>query len=176
MSKYLYSPLDIALFFKYCDFTLSDEKNIKDELWENRHILLEPRYRKDKYEFINKINLYLEMLDEDYSDEFEVINRVLREFGSKNELGEIDYDDNYIESYFRFVKLRLTYVYGCDYVRLKLRTLLREFGYKRRTKDIVNSIKRSMKNLKLECYLKGYEPCDVGEIKLEHMIMIRLKE
>lgn len=175
MSKYLYSPLDIALFFNYCDFTLSEEKIIKDELWENRNILLEPIYRKDKYKFINKINLYMEMLDEDYSNEFETINRVLREFGSKNELGEIDYDDNYIESYFRFVKLRLTYVYGCDYVRLKFRTLLKEFGYKRRTKEIVNSIKRSMKNLKLECHLKGYEPCDVGDTKLDHMIMIRLK-
>ena len=54
MSKYLFTPLDIALFFDYANFTLSDE--------------------------------------------------------------------NYIEAYFRLVKLKLYYIEGCDYIRLKFKT------------------------------------------------------
>ena len=108
MSKYLFTPQDIALFFNYADFTLSDE--------------------------------------------------------------------NYIEAYFRLTKLKLSYVEGCDYIRLKLRTLLKNFGYKRRTEKLVLSINRSLEKLKLECSLKRREKCNIGEIDLDDMIIIRLKE
>ena len=176
MSKYLFTPLDIALFFNYSDFTLSDEKYIRDDIWENRYEVLEPKYRNNKYKFIKKVNSYIQMLDDNYLDEFEAINRTLSELGSNYEFGGYDEDDNYIESYFRLIKLKLSYLEDCDYVRIKLRTLLRNFGYKRRTEKLVLSINRSVKKLKLECSLRGREACNIGEISLDDMIIIRLKE
>ena len=97
MSKYLFTPLDIALFFDYANFTLSDE--------------------------------------------------------------------NCIEAYFRLVKLKLYYIEGCDYIRLKFKTLLKSCGYKRRTEK-----------LKLECSLKCRKKCNIRKIDLDDMIIIRLKE
>ena len=108
MSKYLFTPLDIALFFFYFFFTLSDE--------------------------------------------------------------------NYIEAYFRLVKLKLYYIEGCDYIRLKFKTLLKSCGYKRRTEKLVLRINRSLEKLKLECSLKCRKKCNIRKIDLDDMIIIRLKE
>lgn len=176
MSKYLYGPQDIALYFSFSDFTLSTEKNIRDDLWEKRNIVLAPQYRKDKYKFIKQVSrLRVQYDDDHFYTEMQVINKVLEEIGSTYELGEANYDENYIEAFFRFIKLRLTYAESCSYVKLKLRTLLREFGYKRRTVALVSNIKRSMKALQLQSYLRGYEYCDISEINLDDMLMIRLK-
>ena len=176
MNKYLYIPQDIALYFSISDFTLSDEKKIRDDLWERRDRVLAPKYRKDKYYFIKQIaELRIQYEDNDLHNEVQVINKVLKEIGSSYELGEKAFDENRIEAFFRFVKLRLTYTANCSYVRLKLRTLLREFGYKRRTAGLVCDTNRSMKALKLESYLRNYERCDIGDIKLDDMIMVRLK-
>ena len=104
MSKYLFTPLDIALFFDYANFTLSDE--------------------------------------------------------------------NYIEAYFRLVKLKLYYIEGCDYIRLKFKTLLKSCGYKRRTEKLVLRINRSLEKLKLECSLKCRKKCNIRKIDLDDMIII----
>ena len=69
MSKYLFTPQDIALFFNYADFTLSDEKYIRDDIWENRYEILEPKYRNNKYKFIKQINNYIQMIDDNYLDD-----------------------------------------------------------------------------------------------------------
>lgn len=175
MSKYLFTPFDIALFFKYSDFTLSDEKYIRDDIWENRYEILEPKYRNNKYKFIKQVNNYIQMIDDNYVDEFDAINRTLSDLGSDYEFGEYEEDENYIEAYFRLMKLKLSYLEGCDYIRLKLRTLLRNFGYKRRTEKLVLRINRSVKKLKLECSLRCREKCNIGEISLDDMIVIRLK-
>lgn len=117
-------------FFDYSDLKLSYEKRIKEDLWERRNLVLDPKYRQDK---------------------------------------------NKLEAFFRFIKLRLTYTENCLFIRLKLRTLLRNFGYKRRSVSLVNDIKRSMKELKLEAYLRDYQPCDIADIDLDDVIIIRLK-
>lgn len=175
MSKYLYTSQDIALFFDYSDFKLSDEKMIKEDLWERRSEVLDPRHRRDKYKFIKEVSKYREICDaKDYKNELAVINRIFKEIGSNYEIKKFEYDSNYIEAFFRFIKLRLTYTDGCSFVRLKLRTLLRNFGYKRRSEMLVKDIKRSMKALGLQCYLKDYKPCDIAEVKLDDIIIIRL--
>lgn len=175
MSKYLYTPQDIALFLDYCNFKLSDEKFLKENLWDNRNKVIEPRYRKNKYKFFKAISLCRERYEAlDYENEVEVINRILKEIGSSYEITEVEKDSNYIEAFFRFIKLRLIYIKGCTHVRIKLRTLLRNFGYKRRSEAITKNIKRTMKALGLKCYLKDHEPCDIGEVKLDDILVIRL--
>ena len=175
LSKYLYTPQDIALFLDYCNFKLSDEKFLKENLWDNRNSLIEPRYRKSKYKFFKAISLCRERCEAlDYEDEVQVINRILKEIGSSYEITELEKDENYIEAFFRFIKLRLVYIKGCTHVRIKLRTLLRNFGYKRRSETLIKNIKRTMKALGLQYYLKGNKPCDISEVKLDDILVIRL--
>ena len=56
-----------------------------------------------------------------------------------------------------------------------MRTLLKEFNYKRRYPIFINRFKKSMKALGLISYLKDMELYDINEVNLDDMIMIRLK-
>lgn len=176
MSKYLYTAQDVALFFDYSDLKLSFEKKIKEDLWQRRKLVLDPKYRENKNELIKEISKCRELSDyKEYKNELDIINRIFKELGSEYKISKLEYDSNYIEAFFRFIKLRLTYTENCLFIRIKLRTLLRNFGYKRRSVVLVNDIKRSMKALKLEAYLRDYQPCDIADIELDDVIIIRLK-
>lgn len=176
MSKYLFTPQDLALFFSVSDFTISYEKQTRDAIWEERNKILAPQYRNEKYRFIKEIErIRIQYEDDSFYSELQVINKVLEEIGSTYEISEDVVDDQYVEAFFRYVKLRLSYSEDVSYVKLKLRTLIKKFGYKRRTLALVDNIKRCLKALSLETYLRNYEKCDVNEINLDDMIMIRLK-
>lgn len=176
MSKYLYTPGDIALYFGVSDLTVSEEKKIRDAIWEERDLILHPYYRKDKYKYVKEIYKLLSSYeDENFYSEMQEINKVLKEIGSNYTIKEDCEDQQYIEAFFRYIKLRLTYTPKVSYVNLKLRTLLWDFGYKRRTSHLIDNISRTLKALKLETYLRNYEKCNIADIKLDDMIMIRLK-
>lgn len=177
MSKYLYKPCDIALYFSFSNFTISDEKKIRDTIWEDRFTILDPLYRNDKYKYIKEISKLIHQYEEEsFYSEMHDINKVLEEIGSIYIITEHNNEDDSVEAFFRYIKLRLTYTENVKYVRFKLRTLLREFGYKKRTDKLVGHIKKSLKALKLVTYLREYQKCDISEINLDDTIVIRLKE
>ncbi|WP_235829605.1 hypothetical protein [Clostridium nigeriense] len=88
----------------------------------------------------------------------------------------LEREEYYVEAFFRFIKLRLIYIENYNFIKIKLRTLLRNFGYKRRSENIVNNVKRTIKALRLESYLRDYQVCDINEIDIDDTIIIRLKE
>lgn len=146
MSKYLYTPYDIAIFFKWADFTRSDEVAVRRMIWEDGNI--SAKYREDERKYINDIDRCLEQINNvSYFDEIESINIVLAEIGSNFTIQNVIDEELTIDSFFRIIKLKLLYCEDVSYVRLKLRTLLGEFNYKRRhpifvkTKKIYESIR-----------------------------------
>jgi hypothetical protein len=78
-----------------------------------------------------------------------------------------------IEEYFKIIKLELAYGKGKDYRKIKLRRLLKVFGYKRRSVQLVDNIRRVLGALKLKTYLRDYVPCDIAKIGIDDMVMIR---
>lgn len=78
-------------------------------------------------------------------------------------------------SFFKVIKLRLVYHEECEFVRLKLRTVLKEFGYKRRSDKLMSVIEEILNELGLDTFLKGYVACELKEIDLDDFVMIRLK-
>lgn len=174
MSKYLYTPYDIALFFKWADFTRSDEVSVRNSIWEDGNIAA--KYKSNMRLFIRDIERCLEQMDNtNYFNEAESINSVLSDIGSNFTIENVIDEEATIDSFFRIIKLKLSYCDGISYVRIKIRTLLREFNYKRRHPLFVEKLKKSMKSLGLVTYLRGFELCDIGEVNIDDMIIIRLK-
>lgn len=171
--KYLFTPQDIAVFALASDFTQSDERDVIRDIWENDKPSIPAKYRQDYPLFRRHINLELSKYDGALSDVDELnilmcdTEHAFYVDGSINEQG-------IIESYFKIIKLGLTYVEGKDYRKIKLRRLLRQFGYKRRSAQLVEYIQRTLVALGLKTYLKGYAPCNIAEIGIDDMVMIRL--
>ena len=88
--------------------------------------------------------------------------------GSVNEQGVI-------ESFFKIIKLQLTYTPDKAYRKIKLRTLVGRFGYKRRSVNLIVYIDEALEFLGLVTYLRGYVTCNITEIKLDDTVIIRLK-
>ena len=65
---------------------------------------------------------------------------------------------------------------GIAYRKVKLRKLLRDFGYKRRSEKLTSRIQQAIDKLELKIYLRGYVPCSIDAISLEDVIVIRLGE
>lgn len=103
------------------------------------------------------------------------INLILVEMGSKYRVSESEFEQDVIESYFKVIKLRLTYTPGKADCRIKLRTLIGSFGYKRRTAALVDRINRTVNLLGLETFLFARVECDISEVTLDRFIIFRLK-
>lgn len=173
--KYLYTPQDIAVFFLIADFTQTDERTILQDIWENDSQSVPAKYRRNLSLYRRHINLEFAKFD-GADDDFDELNILMSDTehaffldGSINEQG-------IIESYFKIIKLSLTYVEGKDYRKIKLRRLLKRFGYKRRSAQLVEYIERTLRALGLETYLRGRVPCNTAEIDIDDMVMIRLKD
>ena len=135
-----------------------------------------------------EVAMFLKIIDLPYTKEREmiqvIVDKDLATFEKMvdNELEKLDEGDSTINeqqealwTYFKVIKLRLLYQEECPFVRLKLRTILKEFKYKRRSEKLMNEIQEILNQLQLETYLKGYITCLVKEIDLDDYIMIRLK-
>ncbi|MCR5075952.1 MAG: hypothetical protein K6A79_09155 [Ruminococcus sp.] len=167
-TKYKFTPQDIAVYLLIADLPRSREDKIIEDFFQEYNDEIVFNYRNDFLELRRQIHnsmILLEMSDEEYA-ETQLIMRELQ-------IEKTEYEPNYFGAYFKLIKLQLLYS-GKDYQRIKLRTLLNDFGYKRRTEALVNSITRAMKALNLQPYLKQYEPCDLAEITLDQMVIIRL--
>jgi len=170
--NYTYTPNDIAVFLRIANFPLSDEQLVLHDLWvEQEHIPEE--YRLDEAAFRRKVRLEIAAYDlRDGMDELDLIMRdVAPDYIQLNPT----HAQNFILQYFKIIRLELLYIEGRAYCKIKLRRLLKSFGYKRRSLALIQSINHAMTLLSLTPYLKGYVPCDIASIAIDDMIMIRLK-
>lgn len=172
--KYLFAPNDLAVYFLISDFPVSEEKRILESLWEQQNSAILPKHRTSKKLFRNSVYNDLAMYDCTL-DELDELNLLMQDMhycyvdGSVNEQGVI-------EGFFKIIKLQLTYTPNTDFRKIKLRTLLGRFGYKRRSANLISYIDEALKSLRLVTYLRGYVPCDIAEIKIDDTIIIRLKK
>lgn len=172
--KYLYTPFDIAVYFSTENLTISQEQSILDALWEKKEIEIYSYYRNDKQRFKKEINNELYLMEE-HLEELDALNLIFYEIGSKFSVGDSNYEQGVVESYFKLIKLRLTYSPNTDYCKIKLRNLIARFGYKRRTKVLIEYMKRTINALGLRTYLRGWEKCDIGTVSLDNIIIFRSK-
>lgn len=168
-TKYKLIPQDIAGYLFHENTTHKRENEILYDLFENHNQMIVWDYRNDyllfKQSVMNLINLY--ELDDITYNETELILHDVN--------GTIDTDEeaDCFGAYFKFIWLQLMYS-GVSYRKIKLRNLLRDFGYKKRAASLMCHINRTINMLGLKTYLRYYEECDISDAGLDDMIMIRL--
>ena len=147
-----------------------------DKLYQYEYEFMHPVYKRDKKGFISDVLYWTDYLvDKEKLDrEFPVVEK---EYHATGKRFERDYTvSDYANFDLFFIMLRLRLIYDCEkeYTRMKLRTLLKHYGYKRRSEAIMSRIHDCMMFYHIQTYLKGEQECDIKDISLDDMITFRL--
>ena len=174
MSKYKFTPMDLANYILCEDLSHTHANGVIFDLFENYNDLILYPFRNDYMKFKSRIFELINLmeLDDEDLDETELIM-----CGIDNKFNEYInecIDEDYFDAYFKRIKLKL--MYSLNYKKIKLRKLLKELGYKRRTPELVHRIILIINALGLKTYLAGYEPCNICDINLDDIIIIRLND
>jgi hypothetical protein len=138
-SKYKYTPNDIVKFIVRKDLQRSQQKSIIEDLFKNYNKDIAFIYRNDFMIFKREIDYKVKMYEVE-DTELSEVELILKEFNLSSEIMD-NCETDYFGDYFKLIKLDLIYS-GITYRKMKLRTLINEFGYKKRTYDLVDKIIR----------------------------------
>ncbi|MBR1743319.1 MAG: hypothetical protein IJ733_15895 [Lachnospiraceae bacterium] len=171
-----YDSFDLACIIHSLDLGEKTAGALLEKLWKKDNLWLHPDYRTDERQWYMDVHYWTDYLcDKPVIDkEFPAIQRDFKTFGKEVEDATFltDYFD--IDLFFKMKRLQILYLDGQDYVRMKLRTLLKAYGYKRRTPELVRYFRECLLFYHMQTYLRGKEECDIGEIGLDEMVVMRV--
>ena len=101
--------------------------------------------------------------------EFPVIQRDAADCGAHLSEESFLSDFSNLDLYFKEVRFRLRFFSDCGYVRIKLRTLLKQYGYRRRSAKLLEHLEQCMAFYQLQPYLRGGIPCKLSAVSYTHL-------
>ena len=175
MEELLYDAKTLAGIIINRDMSIRASQKFLNDIWEYEKEYLYACHRFNKKQFITDV-----MDEVDYwqnkatiDKEIRSVNRDFEAIGSEcRYIADDEYYD--IRSYFMELRIRIVFLDNQDFVRMKLRTLLRDHGYKRRTVGLNEYLKQCMYFYHIETFIKGGEKCDIGDIALDDMVTFRV--
>ncbi|MBQ9764398.1 MAG: hypothetical protein IJV92_08595 [Phascolarctobacterium sp.] len=177
MSKYYYSALDIAAIISGFELGCKAETKMINRIWDGERYIISPKYANKKRKFILDVYYWMRYFYEKpiLDKEFPIIQKDFEAMGSSFDLQQYTSDFTDLDLFFKNIRIRILYADGNDYVRIKLRSLLKHYGYKRRSKAIMRHIKTCMRVYKLIATQRGKIPCVLEDIDLDTMLSFRIK-
>ena len=147
-----------------------------DRIWENEKVFLDTLYKENQRKFILDTYHWLQYFyDKPLIDrEFPFIQKDLAHSNRSLQAEQITSDFLDLDLFFKSVRIRILYGYGNDYVRIKLRTLLKQYGYKRRSHLLLQHIDCCVSFYHLEVTLRGGTACSIKDVDLDQMLIFRV--
>lgn len=175
MEELNYSALDLAVFVSSMDLPCREESRVIESVWAGENELLSSRYKDNLRQFILDVRYWLNYFYEKpvLDKEFPAVQKDLSRLEHSLQTGEYFSDFTDLDLFFKAMRIRILYC-GEKYVRIKLRTLLARYGYKRRTPQLMAHIEQSMQFFHLEAALRGGVPCSIRDIALDDMLTFRV--
>lgn len=176
MKELCYDSYSLALFAVSQDMGSRRLMEFVEKIYTEEHSFLHPDYLENKKMLFSDTLYWIEyLIDKETLDaEFPAVQKDFiatgRKFVEENVMSE--YPD--FDLFFMFLRLRIKYTNNQDYIRMKLRTLLSHYGYKRRSNDLVGYLRDCMYFYHIESYLRGDVLCDIRDIDIDDMITFRV--
>lgn len=152
MASFEITTLDIARFFYNRDVSNRRKPEIILDLWRNRGEFLECYLYDNLRIFSNEVNnLLLDLsLNNIINEETEEIIRIQNDLEfNYSEYGLHSLNENKIEDSLKECKLRILYESKNKYIYMKMKTLVRSCGYRKRSKKFSNDLIKFLFNLDL---------------------------
>lgn len=176
MIELYYNSYSVAYFVVSRQMGAKSQMEFLDKLYEQEYEFLHPIYKRDKKGFISEVLYWTDyLLDKETIDkEYPVVEQDFkssgRHFIKENRIS--DYPE--FDLFFMLLRLRIRYSDGKDYVRMKLRTLLKHYGYKRRNDAIISRFKDCMMFYHIHPQLRDEGECDIRTMDIDDMITFKV--
>lgn len=168
-----YTPEIIAYYFYTNEYGIKEVYDSINKLYELDFIFIHPTYKFNKNNFKIKIMNYLDYLDDkdDYLRSLKDVEKYYDELNIELEnipqLSSLDYF---------FITVRLDKILSNkNFKRIKLRTLLKEYGYKRRSDNVILYIYACMLFYHIEGYYNN-EEIDLFNLNIDNMITFKITD
>lgn len=175
MKSCLYSPFELALIIQF--HRMDSERYI--ELLQNIHrhdnSFIQPEYRQDRKKFILAVMDKLNFIStpETYMSERSDIEKDFTDFGLINSSKTDDAEHTFSHLIFKELRIRILYINRKGFAKMKLRTLLSELGYKKRSPNVTRYIYDCLLFYHIETTLKGSVPCSIDTIDIDDTVIFR---
>lgn len=172
--SFYYDDLGVATVLMSHGLGVRSMMDVLARIYETDRLLLEPEYQDDKKAFFAAVLYWTDYLADrvQLDDEFPAVQRELASISETTD--EVWTDDYDVELFFLNVRLRILYLDAQDFVRIKMKTLLAKYGYKRRSRQLMERLQECMDVYQIRAYLKGGKPCDLWDVRLDDMISFRV--
>ena len=176
--KIFFSTEDISKFYYKRDIGIKNRILISKKIYNNdKAYILKEDYKDEKY-FIREVEDTLNKMT--YKKELKLDSTQIEIIKDELKL-DIDIFQSYMlktssgEEYLKQIRLNLDFYSNRRFVYMKLRTLMNEFGYKRRSINFIEILNETLNNLDLYIAVDGNKVLDNLELlnrKLDSNIRI----
>ncbi|MBQ9487156.1 MAG: hypothetical protein IJU91_05065 [Selenomonadaceae bacterium] len=172
MNELFYTAPDLACIIDNWDLTVNDSSDLIQKIFQQDKNFLADEYRNDYRKLFLDVRYWSDYLCDKvtFDKEFPAIQK---DCGGVLDDTNFVNDDFDLDLFFKSLRIKLLYIGEKKYVRMKLRTLLSVYGYKRRSKEFIFYLKDCLKFYHIQTSLRG-KICDVAEINLDDMITFRV--
>ena len=171
------TPLEMACIEESIGLAIKDTYALERLVWTFEKNLLPEIYRDNLKNWMLDVHFCGAYLH----DRAALITKELQGINDKNEQSLLGTNQSLfgmefyeLEFYLKRMRIVILYHGKQDYVRVKLKTLLRAYGYQRRSAKLMTFLKQGMERYGLVSFLRGNQRCDIEEIRLDDMISFRV--
>ena len=171
MNELFFTAFDVACIINNFDLTENFSAELIRKLWQDDNKFLVQKYQNNYRQWFLDIRYWSDYLYDKvtFDKEFPAIQGDFEFLKAENFI-----TDNFnIDLFFKTLRVKILYLGEKKYSRMKLRTLLSEYGYKRRSKEFISYIKKCLAFYKIQTSFHG-KICDIAEIDLDDMITFKI--
>lgn len=175
MDTLCYSPYSLAILISIRDLSEKEIGRFLEIIWKYENHLLDPKYRSSFRSFILDTYYWIHYFyDKTTLDaEFPSVQKDMLGVGGSAVSDKFTSEFPDLDLFFQNMRIRIIYDGYQDYVRIKLRTLLKAYGYQRRSKLLMEYMNHCMDSLRLKVFLRGGVECTLQDAALNDMLTFR---
>lgn len=178
MEELRYSAFDVACIVDSLDLGARHAAEIKKKIWKQDKAFILPEYVHNYKKWLYDIQYWSDYLYDKVSldAEFPAVKQDLISQGLSIDEADFMTENFDIDLFFKSMRIKLLYVKKGGYMRMKLKTLIYKYGYRRRSTNITSYLKNRLDYYQIGTYTRGKKECDIKNISIYDMITFRIKE
>lgn len=174
-----YDSESLAWIFAKSGLSMKEQSLIVNGIYQTDLRRLHPRYRRSKLKLVREVSARQEWIlhHRELEDEVSAAMQDISDLhpGEDAVLHFLD-ENQHVERFFKSVRLQLLFLPDKAYVRAKLRTIMKEYGYKRRSEKFQQYLEECLRYYQIKVFLKGGSEIRIRDARVDDMLTLRIIE